>query len=186
MKSLVLSDQKNNLLSQRRLLLWACGFLTIMSILLGISNLCLIGHERIIVVPPVVSGKFWIAEDAVSDSYLEQMADFWGSLLLNANEANFQLRASQLLEHTDPENYAAMKAMLTEQEQYMAERGMSTSFNSASFQIDREKMLVTVKGQLRVNTGSQLLEAMDKKFTVQFGFKNGRIYVKKFEDVKEG
>lgn len=153
MNSHTLDAHKNTLLKQRKLLVFACIFLSSLLILLGVSNLLLIGRERVVIVPPVVSSKFWVAIDSVSDSYLEQMADFWGGLLLSANETNFQVRAAQLLEHTDPDSYSAVKSMLTEQQQVIEQRGISTSFTAQSFQIDKNKLLVLVMGHLKSMVG---------------------------------
>jgi conjugal transfer pilus assembly protein TraE len=184
MNSQTLEIHKNTLLRQRQLLVYACGFLGVLLILLSLSNLFLIGRERIVVVPAVVTNKFWVAVDSVSDSYLEQMADFWGGLLLSANETNFQVRAAQLLEHTDPDSYSAVKAMLTEQQKVIEQRGISTSFTAQSFQIDKGKLLVLVKGYLKSMVANQLVETTEKQFQMEFSVKNGRFYVKKFEDVK--
>lgn len=177
---------KNTLLRQRQLLLSVCGFLSLilLLLLLSFSNVYLMGRERIVVVPPLVTHKFWVALDTVSDSYLEQMADFWGSLLLSANETNFQVRLAQLLEHTDPDSYSTVKAMLLAQEAVVKERGLSTSFSAQSFQIDQKKHLVLVKGHLKSMVANQLVETIEKQFQMEFSIKNGRFYVKKFEELK--
>ncbi len=184
MNNKTLESQKNRLLRQRQLLVYTTGFLSLLLILLALSNLFLIGRERIVVIPPLVTHKFWVAKDTVSDSYLEQMADFWGSLLLSANETNFQVRLSQLLEHTDPDSYSAVKSMLTAQQTLIEERGISTSFSAQSFQIDNAKLLVLVKGHLKTMLGNQSVETTEKQFRMEFRIKNGRFYVKKFEDIK--
>lgn len=184
MNSQTLEIHKNTLLRQRQLLIYISGFLSLVLILLALSNFFLIGRERIVVVPPVVTHKFWVAGDTASDSYLEQMADFWGGLLLSANQTNFQVRLAQLLEHTDPDSYSKVKTMLLEQQLVIEQRGISTSFSACAFQVDKSKLLVLVKGHLKSMVANQLVETTEKQFQMEFSIKNGRFYVKKFEDVK--
>lgn len=184
MNSKILDAHKNILLRQRKLLIGMSGFFGILALLLALSNLFLIGRERIVVVPPVVTNKLWVSVDSVSDSYLEQMADFWSGLLLSANQTNFDLRSAQLLEHTDPGNYSVVKAMLIAQKTLIEERGLSTSFTAQSFQIDKNKLVVLIKGHLKSMVGNQWVETAEKTFQMAFSIQNGRFYVRKFEEVK--
>jgi conjugal transfer pilus assembly protein TraE len=83
MKAETLVNTFNQTIAQRNRLLLVLGISGLMNILLGSSLFCVIGKERVLVVPPVISREFWIASDSVSDSYLEQMSEFFSSLVLN-------------------------------------------------------------------------------------------------------
>jgi ABC-type sugar transport system substrate-binding protein len=69
MKAQTIVNAFNQTLAQRNRLFLVLGVSGLMNILLGISNFAMMGKERIVVVPPVVSHEFWIASD--SDSFHE-------------------------------------------------------------------------------------------------------------------
>lgn len=146
----------------------------------------MIGRERVIIVPPVTSNQFWVAADSVSDSYLEQISEFFASLVLNVTPSNLVVRREQLLQHVDPSTYAAVKLQLVEQETEVTRRGMSTTYHPSSFKIDRKKLLVEMKGELRILLGNAPLEYNTKIYQIQFSNHNGRLYIKQFKEVKSG
>jgi type IV conjugative transfer system protein TraE len=184
MKAKTLVNAFNQTIAQRNRLLLVVGVSALLNVLLGMSTFFMIGKERVIVVPPVVSHEFWIASDSVSDSYLEQMSEFFSGLVLNVTPSSFSSRSEQLLQHVDPSTYALVKAQLVEQGTEVARRAMSTNFHPVSFKIDRKNLIVEVKGDLKILIGNSPIETMSKNYQIQFSHRNGRIYIREFKEVQ--
>lgn len=183
MKTQVLIGSYNSLLSQRNRLLMASGILGILCVLLGASNFYLIGKERIIIAPPTIQREFWISTDSVSDHYLEQMSQFFAGLLLNVSPSTFAVNAEHLLSHVVPERFAALKAQLVAQQMELERRGMSTSFHISRFKIDCKKLLVELKGELKILVANTQVTSSTKNYLLKFVQQQGRLWVQSFEEV---
>jgi conjugal transfer pilus assembly protein TraE len=184
MKAETLVNTFNQTIAQRNRLLLVLGISGLMNILLGSSLFCVIGKERVLVVPPVISREFWIASDSVSDSYLEQMSEFFSSLVLNVTPSSFSARSEQLLQHVDPSTYSIVKTQLVEQGMEVTRRAMSTSFHPISFKVDRKNLMVEVKGELKILIGNSPIETKTQVYQIQFSHRNGRIYIREFKEVQ--
>lgn len=178
-----LFDNYNRILTERNRLLIAFGVASGLSLLLGGSVFCLVGKERVVVVPPIVNRDFWVATDTVSDSYLEQMAEFFGGLLLNVTPNSFATRSEHLLQHVAPNAYPKLKTQLVEQQLEIERRALSTTFHPSSFKVDRNKLLVELKGELKIFVGHASTESQRKTYHIQFIQHHGRLYIQQFSEV---
>lgn len=184
MKEELLSKVNNKLTSQRNRLVYALGVSGMVNVLLAATVYFMIGKERVIVVPPIVSSDFWVASDSVSDSYLEQMTSFFAGLVLNVNASSFAKRSEQLLQHVDPASYARVKAEITEQELDIQNRVLTSSFHPISFKVDRKNLSVEVKGELAVLSGNTSIGTGIHSYQIQYTNRNGRLYIVSFKEVK--
>ncbi len=183
MNQQVLSDNYNRTLRERNRLLMGFVLSGTLSLLLGFSVFYLVGRERIVVVPPIVNRDFWVGTDTVSDSYLEQMSEFFSSLLLNVNPNSFKTRAEHLLQHVAPNAYPQLKMQLVERQLELERRAMSTAFYPLSFKVDRHKLLVELKGELKILVGNSAIESQIKTYHINFSQHQGRLYIQKFSEV---
>jgi len=186
MKTQYLVERYNQCLTARNRLLVALSIAGGLSVLLGLSVFCLVGKERIVITPPIVNQEFWVASDTVSDSYLEQMASFFAGLLLNVTPNSFSSRSEQLLQHVASPAYPALKAQLIEQQLEIERRALSTSFHPSHFKIDRCKLLVELKGELKLMVGNAPVESQSKTYHIQFIQEQGRLYIQRFNEVENG
>lgn len=186
MRAQFLAKEHNQITSQRNRLFYVIGVSGIVNILLALSVYFMVGKERVIVVPPIVSSDFWVATDSVSDSYLEQMTSFFASLVLNVNASNFAKRSEQLLQHVDPLSYSRVKAEITEQEGDINRRALTSAFHPMSFNIDRKNLVVELKGELRVFSGNTLIGSGTHVYQIRYSNRNGKLYILDFKEVKRG
>jgi len=184
MNTQVLIESYNKVVTERNRLLVVSGVIGMVAILLALSNVYLIGKERIVIVPPVVSQEFWVASNTVSDSYLEQMSQFFAGLLLNVTPNTFGANAEHLLQNVVPENHAAVKSQLVQQKFEIERRGMTTSFHPASFKIDRKNLCVEIKGELRILVGNAALESKTRTYRIKFVHQYGRLFIQSFNEVQ--
>lgn len=184
MKEELLSKVNNKLTSQRNRLVYAVGVSGVVNVLLAATVYFMVGKERVIVVPPIVSSDFWVASDSVSDSYLEQMTSFYSNLVLNVNPSSFSKRSEQLLQHVDPASYARVKSEMAEQEVDIQNRALTSSFHPISFKIDRNNLSVEVKGELAVLSGNTSIGTGTHSYEIRYSNRNGRLYIVSFKEVK--
>lgn len=180
----VLTESYNKVLTERNRLLLAFAIASLLSLILGISNFYLIGRERVVVVPPTVSREFWVASDSVSDSYLQEMSQYFSSLLLNITPNTFAVNSEHLLQNVAPENFGTVKSQLVNQQLEIERRGISTIFYPASFKIDKKKFLVELKGELKVLVGNAPLESKTKVYQIKFVQRHGRLFIQFFNEVE--
>jgi len=178
-----LLDAHNQRLTERNRLFIGFAVASLLAFLLGFSVFCLVGKERIVIVPPIVNRDFWVGTDTVSDSYLEQMSEFFAGLLLNVNPNSFKTRAEHLLQHVAPNAYPTLKTQLVERQLELERRAMSTAFYPASFKVDRHKLLVELKGELKILVGNAPVESQTKTYHIQFSQHHGRLYIQQFMEV---
>lgn len=183
MKTQNLTESYNKILIERNRLLMALSISGGLCVLLGLSNFYLVGKERVVVVPPVVSRDFWITTDSVSDSYLEQMSEFFAGLLLNVTPNSFSIRVEHLLQHVEPNAYSILKTQFVQQQLEIQRRALSTSFHPSSFKIDRGRLLVELKGELKMWVGNAPVESQFKTYQLQFVQHQGRLYIQQFKEV---
>lgn len=184
MSTLSLSKENNRLTAQRNRLFFVIGAFGIVNICLSLTVYCMIGKERVIVVPPVVSNEFWVASDSVSDGYLEQMTSFFASLVLNVNPSNFAKRTEQLLQHVDSASYANVKAEMMSQGEDIKNRALTSSFHPISFQINRKSLIVEVKGELRLLSGNTPIGNGTHTYQIHYTNRNGKLFILTFKEVK--
>ncbi len=182
--SLQLAEHYNSVLTQRNRLMMACAALCMISILLGASNFVLIGKERIIVLPAEVHRSFWIASDSVSESYLEQMAQFLVHLLLNVSPNTVALHSEQFLAQVAPQHFATLKTQLVAQQLEIEGLGMSTTFEAKHFKVNPKKLIAEVEGELKTILGNSPMPTQRKIYHLQFVREQGRLWIRSFEEIK--
>lgn len=185
MNTQVLSESYNKILTERNRLLLAFSITSVLSLLLGASNFYLIGKERIVVVPPIVTREFWVAANAVSEVYLQEMAQYFASLLLNITPNTFAVNAEHLLQNVAPEHFALLKSQLVKQQLEIEKRGLSTIFYPAQFKIDKKQLLVELQGQLKILIGNETLESKTKTYQIKFIPHQGRLFIQFFKEIEK-
>jgi conjugal transfer pilus assembly protein TraE len=180
-----LTEAYNRVLRQSNRLMIACATLGVVLVLLGISNLVLIGKERVVVLPAEVNRSFWIASDSVSESYLEQMAQFLVPLLLNISPSTAAFNSEQFLAQVAPRYFSAIKIQLVAQQIELERLGMSTSFEARHFKINSKKLRVEVEGALHTTLGNSLMPPENKVYRLQFVREQGRLWIRSFEELTD-
>ena len=178
-----LTENYNRVLSQCNRLMIACATLGAALVLLGISNLILIGKERVVVLPAEVHRSFWIASDSVSDSYLEQMAQFLVPLLLNVSPSTVALNAEYFLAQVAPRHFSALKTQLVAQQVEIERLGISTTFEISRFQVHGKKLMAEVEGELNTTLGNSPMPPEHKVYRLQFVREQGRLWIRSFEEI---
>ena len=182
MKTEILAQHYNQAVQWRNRILIAAIGLFVINLIQGISIYQLIGRQQTIVVPATFDREFSIGHK-VSESYLEQMTQYFASLLLNITPSTFAANSERLLQQVASENFAAVKAQLTEQQQEIQKRGISTAFHIRSYQVNKEALWVELRGDLKILIANAAMESQAKAYRFQYEYQHGRLLLQKFSEV---
>ncbi|MFM8453419.1 MAG: type IV conjugative transfer system protein TraE [Gammaproteobacteria bacterium] len=171
--------------NQRNVILGALLVSIFLSLVLSLSVFKIIGTERIVISPISINRDFWLDSDAISDSYMEQITDFFVNLILNVSPSNYQYRIDQVLRHVHPDTYPVLKKSFANQGELVNKKAMSTSFFVTKQKIEREKFTNFVTGELKIMVGNQVVEQLTKTYKVSYFYQNGRLLLKEFSDVSQ-
>ena len=179
-----LAQQYNSLLNQRNRLMCAALLLCSLSLVLGCITWTLTGKERTIVLPAELHRPFWITDQAMSDSYLEQIAQFLVHVLLNVTPTTFAQSQEQFLSYVAPQYFSAMRTQLVAQQLEIERLGMSSIFYPRQFKVNAQKKFVEVEGALKISLGNSPLESQTKSYRLTFLQEQGRLWLRSFEELK--
>jgi conjugal transfer pilus assembly protein TraE len=82
------------------------GLLAVLALSL-VTVLLMVGRERTVVTPPTLQKSFWVEGDQVSGSYLEQMAGWIATLILDVSPGNIDYNKTILLQYSAPDAHGA-------------------------------------------------------------------------------
>lgn len=179
-----LIQQYNAVVAQRNRLMLASLCLCVLCLLEACLHIRLMGKARTIVLPAQVQRAFWVSGDAVSDSYLEQMAQFLASLLLNVSPSTFALNSEQFLAQVSAQHFSAVKTQLVAQQLEIERLGMSSTFYAKRFEINQKALTADVQGELKMVLGNSPLPMQSKSYRLQFIREQGRLWLRSFEELK--
>ncbi len=180
-----LSSLREGLSSARR----ATTFLVVLLLGAMVTNLILAvfvfrmaGHERIVVVPPVVHKTFWVETERVSPEYLEQMGYFLMQLTLNVTPQSVDHQSKVLLSYADPSAFGELRTALAATAERLKRDGAATVFSAQDITVDERTMKVGVRGQLTTYVSDRRVSEVAKGYAIEFQYSAGRIYLKSFRE----
>lgn len=156
-----------------------------LNILLVITNIALVGHERIIVVPPDIKKTFWVGYEHVSPEYLSEMSEFFVFLRFNETPSSAQAQRDKLLEYVDPSNYEDLKMQMIEEDNHIVKEHISTAFYPVDVEVDAKKLTTIIQGDLVSSVGTTMLAPQRVTYQLEFSYHEGRLFVKAFNEVKQ-
>ena len=171
-------EQRNGYLLLASMGLALCLFETIIIF-------CLIGRERIVVVPPAIEKSFWVSAQNVSPEYLSEMTTFFANLRLNLTADSAATQRLMLLRYTDADYYGALKSQLVAEADKITEQHLSISFYpTTDVKVETKKLRTIIEGDLKTYVGETALPVKHVRYIITFKYNAGRLLIKSFEEVK--
>lgn len=161
----------------------ACGSL-LLNILLGIGIISMIGHERIVVVPPRIAQTFWVSHSEVSPEYLSEMSYFFASLRFNITPSTAENQREMLLRYVSPEYYESLKTQLINEAQHISQTHINIAFYPVDIKVNPEHMIAIIEGDLVSTVGTNQLPNQRITYKISYNYHAGRLLVKSFEEIK--
>jgi conjugal transfer pilus assembly protein TraE len=165
-------------------LVLACGSI-FLNILLSIGIISMIGHEKILLIPPKISQTFWVDSKKVSPEYLSEMSYFFGTLRLNITSSNTENQREMLLRYVSPEYYRLLKTELDLEAEQMTRDHITTVFYPVDIKVNNERLEALIIGDLITTVGVNQLPARRVIYKIVYSYNNYRLLVKKLIEVKQ-
>ncbi|MEM2126173.1 MAG: type IV conjugative transfer system protein TraE [Candidatus Methanosuratincola sp.] len=107
-------------------------FLRVLCLVLAVGLTCDVlffrKKDRIVVIPPRVEREFWVDEKGASESYIEQMAVFFATLIGNMSPLNADYNTQVIGRYIDHKSYPTVKTELASQALYFRKNNITQSF----------------------------------------------------------
>lgn len=161
----------------------ACGSL-FLNILLGIGMLSMMGHERVVLVPPRISQTFWVEHNNISSEYLSEMSYFFAVLRFSITPSTVENQRETLLRYVSPEYYETLKIELINEAEKMTKEHISTVFYPADIKVDTKHLEALITGDLITTIGTNQLPVKRAIYKIGYSHNNYRLLVKKLIEVK--
>ena len=172
-------DSSRRTISYQKLVLLVSLALNIVIALIAFR---LIGHERVILVPPSINKSFWVESDKVSAEYLEQMAYFLVQLVLNVTPQSIDYQSKLLLQYAAPASYGELKTAMAVAGERLKRDGAATVFSPRTINVDEHTLKVAVEGQLTTFISDRRVSEVSKSYLVELQYALGKITIKSFKE----
>jgi conjugal transfer pilus assembly protein TraE len=182
MKIRLLIGRLDSLTHQRQALLTLVAFL--LAIALTQALVLLLRGERVVVVPPEVTRRFWVSNTRVSAAYLEEMALFFGSLFLDVTPSSAAYKRDLILRHVVPESYGALKTKLLEDERRLKKDHVITSFQAVVLKVDASKGTVELTGDLLRFVGEKRISQSRDTYRLQLVYNVPHLLIQSFQLIR--
>ena len=137
--------------------------------------------ERIVLVPPHLTGPMWVERNQVSSQYLEEMALFFGSILLNKTPQSASYLHELLLRYADARGIGKLKHQLQEEEERYQKSGLSTSFYPKKVVVREKNLQVDLSGEMVGYVSQKCIFQREETYRLTFSFVHGRLLITSFE-----
>ncbi len=149
-----------------------------------ILMLNLLGRDRTVVTPPVIEKSFWVTADSASDSYIQQMALWISSLVLDVTPDNIDYKASLLLQYAHPSLHGKLKERQTLSAQSMKRDNTSTYFVMQTIRTHPEKLAALMTGRFHTLINGNHVADQERNFFVRFQMDGGRAQLVEFTETQ--
>ena len=184
MKYLLQHSRLQHLIQYRNGYLILASISLILNMLLVLVIFLLIGHERIVIVPPTIEKPFWVTSSKVSPEYLSEMSMFFTNLRLNVTTSSAATQGELLLRFIAPKNYNEIKAELLNEAENLKKNHITTAFFPINVDVDTKKLVARVTGDLQSTVGDSHLPSERVTYKITYTYNGGRLFVAAFEEAK--
>lgn len=142
-------------------------------------------RERIFLVPANLSSKTWVSASSFDAQYIANMATSFCLERLTFQPYTIKHQKALLLQWVAPAAYHAFEKQLnTELLDIEQHRKASVFAPTGKAIVDARHLTAIVSGTIQKTIAGVKLEPKDGNWRVQFENQNGKLLIKKFEEVK--
>lgn len=142
-----------------------------------------VNRVRTIVVPPVLSKTFWLQNNAVSPSYIAQMAPYFVTLALNVTPKTADAQAQEILRYVSPQTYRDLQPKLEAAADKIKQLNVSSTFFKKRVIVPPGRMEAAVLGTKVTFVGQQVVGSKSIAYLVRFAYQGGKMVVTEFHEV---
>lgn len=147
------------------------------NVLMAVAVITADRTHRETLVPPTINKSFWVENDRVSESYLQDMGMFIVRLALDVTPVSVDFQHAQLLKYALPAAYGTLQKEMGANARRMKELNVSTFFSITGHAPKEATQQVVYSGILSTMMGDKIVSTEVKAYIVTFKQSNGRIYL---------
>lgn len=160
------------------------GLLALLALAL-VTVLLMVGRERTVVTPPTLQKSFWVDGDQVSGAYLEQMAGWIATLILDVSPGNIDYNRTILLQYAAPDAHGALAQAMELAAAKLKRDNATTLFAVQQLTPDEATRSVVLKGRLATFINDRRVADAPKTYLAAFRFAGGRIQLTTFKEADD-
>jgi len=170
------------LIQRRNLLTVGLALSVLLNLIQAITVTNLLGKNRVVLVPPEIKEPFWVSSSDVSHEYLQQMTDYYLTLILNVTPETAAVKRELLLKCVHPSGYGSVKEQLISEESEIRKRQISRFFVPISYEVNNTEHWVKALGDLTILVGQQKVSVERVEYRIQYQLEAGRLLIEAFSE----
>ncbi|MEW8375828.1 MAG: type IV conjugative transfer system protein TraE [Candidatus Thiodiazotropha sp.] len=139
--------------------------------------------EKTIVTPPIIERPFWVKGSEVSPEYLEEMARYLSTLVMNATPKSIDANIEIFLRYVAPKSYGDIRSRMTVQADRLKRDDVSTAFYPVGYQTQSKQRQTVVTGDFVTMVGKQRISSVRRSWRYDYSFTGGRLWVSQYMEV---
>ncbi|MEW8701723.1 MAG: type IV conjugative transfer system protein TraE [Candidatus Thiodiazotropha sp.] len=139
--------------------------------------------EKTIVTPPIIERPFWVKGSEVSPEYLEEMARYLSTLVMNATPKSIDANIEIFLRYVAPKSYGDIRSRMTVQADRLKRDDVSTAFYPVGYQTRSKQRQTVVTGDFVTMVGKQRISSVRRSWRYDYSFTGGRLWVSQYMEV---
>ncbi len=160
------------------------GLLAVLALAL-VTVLLMVGRERTVLTPPTLQKSFWVEGDQVSGAYLEQMAGWIATLILDVSPGNIDYNKTILLQYAAPDAHGVLAQAMDLAAAKLKRDNATTLFAIQQLTPDEPTLSVVLKGRLATFINDKRVADTPKTYFAAFRYAGGRIQITTFKEADD-
>ena len=177
---------KDNLIKNNLLLKFTIVVQTILIIYLIETVLYRTDNQKTVFLPPQVTYKeFWVTNNEVSRSYLDNIGAFIAYNILNVDKYNLKDVAMNIMPLVDTHSLKEVAKELRKMAKYIKDNELSRIFylknTSTKFDKEKKQKYIIVSGLLKESVDNSIVSAKKVDLIIGYKIKFGKFYITNLE-----
>ena len=152
----------------------------LVSLVLALSSM---GRERTVFTPPSIEKSFWVSNGTASPEYVEQMAVWIASLILDVTPDTIEYKANLLLGYADPRAHGALKERQVLETARLKRDNATTYFDLETVNVHADKLAALLQGRLHTLINGTAVPSQHRNYLVRFRMEAGKAHLTQFEEL---
>lgn len=162
---------------------WAAFGLLAANIILSMKIAGTDTTEKTIITPPTIERPFWVKGAETSPEYLEEMARYLSTLVLNVTPKSIDANIDIFLRYVSPEAHGEIRTRMAVQAERLKRDDVSTAFYPVSYQTRTKTRQTMITGDFITLIGKQRVSTVRRSWRFDYAFTGGRLWVSEFVEV---
>ena len=141
------------------------------------------GRDRTIVTPPSLERSFWVTSSTASAEYLEQMAIWAASLILDVTPDSAPFKGKLLLQYAEPSAHGYLQERMALESARMKRDTATTLSDVQTLRSVPDKLAVVLTGKLNTFINGVRVTQIEKHYLARFRISSGRAELIEFSEV---